>query len=261
MSPGWRKDWHIGIRATTKTRKLLAFIAAIPVELRVRDKILKSSEVNFICVHKGLRGKRLAPVLIKEITRLINRQDIWQAIYTAGVVLPKPVSTCRYYHRAINWQKLYEIGFSPLPHGSKPAFQVRKYALPDQTTTRGLREMQAKDVPKVQKLLERYLKRYELAPVFNEEEVRHWLLHDPAKVQEQVVWSYVVEVGLSSIRITESLDINELHIRTIKRRSRTSFPFTPWNPPSSAPHHTRWSAQLICSTTRRRPASQHRAWT
>jgi glycylpeptide N-tetradecanoyltransferase len=194
MSPGWRKDWHIGIRATTKTKKLLAFIAAIPVKLRVRGDVEQFSEVNFLCAHKGLRGKRLTPVLIKEITRRINLQDIWFAIYTAGIVLPAPVSTCRYYHRAINWQKLYEIGFSPLPHGSKPAFQVRKYALPDQPTTRGLREMQEKDVSDVQKLLERYLKRYEVAPAFDEEETRHWLLHDPKKWEEQVVWSYVVEV-------------------------------------------------------------------
>lgn len=31
-------------------------------------------EVNFLCVHKKLRAKRLAPVLIKEITRRVNRR-------------------------------------------------------------------------------------------------------------------------------------------------------------------------------------------
>ena len=30
------------------------------------------------------RAKRLAPVLIKEVTRRINATDIWQAVYTAG---------------------------------------------------------------------------------------------------------------------------------------------------------------------------------
>ena len=29
------------------------------------------------------RAKRLAPVLIKEVTRRINATDIWQAVYTA----------------------------------------------------------------------------------------------------------------------------------------------------------------------------------
>ena len=53
-------------------------------------------EINFLCVHKKLRTKRLAPVLIKEITRRVNLQGIFQAVYTAGVILPSPVSKCRF---------------------------------------------------------------------------------------------------------------------------------------------------------------------
>lgn len=53
-------------------------------------------EINFLCVHKKLRSKRVAPVLIREITRRVNLEGIFQAVYTAGVVLPKPVGTCRY---------------------------------------------------------------------------------------------------------------------------------------------------------------------
>ena len=52
-------------------------------------------EINFLCVHKKLRSKRMAPVLIKEITRRVNMEGIFQAVYTAGVVLPTPVGTCR----------------------------------------------------------------------------------------------------------------------------------------------------------------------
>jgi Myristoyl-CoA:protein N-myristoyltransferase, N-terminal domain len=53
------------------------------------------TEVNFLCVHKKLRDKRMAVILIKEITRRCNVRDIFQAVYTAGAVLPKPVGTCR----------------------------------------------------------------------------------------------------------------------------------------------------------------------
>ena len=52
-------------------------------------------EINFLCVHKKLRAKRVAPVLIKEITRRVHQQGLFQAVYTAGVVLPKPVASCR----------------------------------------------------------------------------------------------------------------------------------------------------------------------
>lgn len=55
-------------------------------------------EINFLCVHKKLRLKRVAPVLIREITRRVNREGIFQAAFTAGIVLPKPVATCRYYY-------------------------------------------------------------------------------------------------------------------------------------------------------------------
>ena len=55
-------------------------------------------EINFLCVHKKLRSKRVAPVLIREITRRVHLKGLFQAVYTAGVVLPKPISCCRYVH-------------------------------------------------------------------------------------------------------------------------------------------------------------------
>ena len=62
-------------------------------------------EINFLCVHKNLRSHRIAPVLIKEITRRVNitgrlkvkcyTLGIFEAAYTAGVVVPTPVSEAR----------------------------------------------------------------------------------------------------------------------------------------------------------------------
>ncbi|KAH8682747.1 acyl-CoA N-acyltransferase [Xylariales sp. PMI_506] len=194
MPPGWKKEWHVGVRAS-QSKKLVGFISAIPSPIRVRKNVVTASEVNFLCIHKKLRSKRLAPVLIKEVTRRCNLQETWQAIFTSGTVLPTPVSTCRYFHRAIDWQKLWEVGFSPLPSNSKPQYQVRKYALPDRTTLKGLREMQEKDLDAVHSLLTRYLTRFDIAPEFTKEDIRHWLLHKKAKdqLEEQVIWSYVVE--------------------------------------------------------------------
>ncbi|OAA62250.1 Myristoyl-CoA:protein N-myristoyltransferase [Cordyceps fumosorosea ARSEF 2679] len=193
MAPGWDKRYHVGVRAS-QSRKLVAFISAIPVHLRVRDQVITCSEVNFLCVHKKLRGKRLAPVLIKEVTRISNLEGVWQGLYTAGVVLPRPVSTCQYYHRPLNWQKLYEVGFSYLPHGSKPQYQVRKYAVPESTSTKGWRTMRAGDVAAVVDLQRRYAKkRYDIAPELSEAEVAHWLVPKVEPSGEQVVWTYVVE--------------------------------------------------------------------
>ena len=192
--PGWHKDWHVGIRAT-QSRKLVAFISGVPVQLRVRDTVMNGSEINFLCVHKKLRAKRLAPVLIQEITRRCHLVGVQQAIYTAGVVLPRPITTCRYFHRSIDWMKLYEIGFSPLPTGSNPKRQVTKNHIPSTTSVQGMRPMQGKDVEAVHDLLSRYLKRFTLAPVFSKEDIDHLLLHKEKTSPEQVIWTYVVEVS------------------------------------------------------------------
>ena len=53
--------------------------------------------------------------------------------------------------------------------------------------------MQLKDAPAVHSLLGRYLNRFDLAPVLDEDEIKHWLYHDEKATAEQVVWSYVVE--------------------------------------------------------------------
>ena len=193
QSPGWTREWHVGIRAST-SRKLVAFISAIPCELRVRTNILQASEVNFLCIHKKLRSKRLTPVLIKEITRRCYLREVWQAVYTAGIVLPTPVSTTRYYHRSINWQKLNDVGFSPLPRGSKPQYQVLKYKLPEYTLTKGLRPMEVRDVDAVLALLKSYLEKFDMAPIYTREEGVHWLLPKEANTSGQVIWTFVVEV-------------------------------------------------------------------
>jgi glycylpeptide N-tetradecanoyltransferase len=85
--PGYHKEWHVGVRVTSN-KKLVAFITGIPVDCKVYDKFvidrptapndsgdlilyflltrtMKMAEINFLCVHKKLRDKRLAPVLIK----------------------------------------------------------------------------------------------------------------------------------------------------------------------------------------------------
>ncbi|XP_051894375.1 glycylpeptide N-tetradecanoyltransferase 1-like [Pristis pectinata] len=87
--PGWLLQWHCGVRVVSN-RKLVGFISAIPANIQIYDHQKKMVEINFLCVHKKLRAKRVAPVLIREITRRVNLEGSYQAVYTAGVVLPKP---------------------------------------------------------------------------------------------------------------------------------------------------------------------------
>ncbi|KAG4303872.1 hypothetical protein PORY_002726 [Pneumocystis oryctolagi] len=193
MPPGFHKDWHIGVRVSA-SKKLVAFVSGIPISLRVRDNIITCSEINFLCVHKKLRSKRLTPILIKEITRRCNLSGVWQAIYTAGVILPSPISSCQYYHRSLNWQKLYTVGFSPLPKNSTILQQIQRFQLPEKTSTPGLRPISIQDLENVSNLLRSFLKKFELSQIFSNEEIKHWLI--PKKHEDSrkiTVYSYVVE--------------------------------------------------------------------
>lgn len=187
--PGFRRDWHLGVRAKKGDKKtLVGFITGIPASIQVYDDVVKMVEINFLCVHKKLRSKRLAPVLIKEITRRVNKQDVWQAVYTAGVVLPRPMSECRYYHRSLNPKKLIEVGFSHLGPRMTMARTMKLFKLPEQCTLPGIRLMTENDLDAVYELITNYLKKFPLHPVFTKEELRHSILP-----REGVVYSYVRE--------------------------------------------------------------------
>jgi glycylpeptide N-tetradecanoyltransferase len=85
LPPGQYKEWIVGVRVI-KTKKMVGFITGVPVHMILdNEHKIKMTEINFLCVYKKLRANRLAPVLIKEITRRVNRLDMWQAVYTAGV--------------------------------------------------------------------------------------------------------------------------------------------------------------------------------
>jgi hypothetical protein len=257
MSPGWRKEWNVGVRvkkADGPPGSLVAFISAIPLKIRVRDTEVQTGEVNFLCVHKKLRNKRLAPSLIKEVTRRINREGIWQGLYTGGTLLPTPVTTTRYYHRPINWQRLYQLGFSSLPPGTTPAAQGIRFHISNSTSLAGFREMRPEDAPRVRDLLDRYLARYEMAPRWDEAEFDHWIIDRTKDVKKKVVFAYVVEVSEKrrAPLLAVCVDCADLHSPPMAP-SPTSSPSTASSRACSAKRTT--CTPRTCTTTRPRPAS------
>lgn len=171
-----------------KNKKLFGFISGIPIDTVVRGRTIKMAEINFLCVHKSLRTKRLATVLIKEVTRRVNLHNIWQALYTAGVLIPLPISKTTYWHRSLNPKKLVEVGFSSLPPNMPMARYVKLLKLPNETSIKGLRSMKKGDVKAVTELLNDYLKKFEVYLHFSEKEVDHFLVP-----REKVINTYVIE--------------------------------------------------------------------
>ena len=186
--PNREADWIIGVRAGD-SKKLFGFISAIPVNMVVNGNEVLMAEVNFLCVHKKLREKRLAPLLIKEITRRVNCLNIWQAIYTSGATLPTPYGTAQYWHRNLNPKKLVDVKFSFKPSNQNMALFIKVHKLPKETATEGLRQMNENDVPKVTKAINAHLRAYHKVHItFTEDEVMHFLMP-----RTDVIWSYLVE--------------------------------------------------------------------
>jgi glycylpeptide N-tetradecanoyltransferase len=185
--PGFSADFLFGVRSSSN-KKLVAFISGVPARVKAYEKEVDVVEINFLCVHKKLRAKRLAPVLIKEVTRRVNLAGVFQAVYTAGTVLPVPVASVRYYHRSLNPKKLVTVGFSRLGNRMTMARMQKLYKLPDEPLTPGLRPMEEKDVDGVHELLNGYLAKFQLKILFSKEDVAHWLLP-----RDKVIESFVVE--------------------------------------------------------------------
>ena len=184
-APGWKKEWHVAIRSVQDS-KLMAFICAVPCKFRMRNHELNSVEVNFLCIEKSLRSKRLAPLLIKEVTRRVNLQGIFQALYTAGIPLPEPIGTAQYYHRPLNFKKLLECGFTYLPPGKTIDQMENYYKLPSKPAF-NIKPLHEKDIPIILNLFTQYMKKFQLSHHMNMEEFKHWFLP-----RDKVIYSYIV---------------------------------------------------------------------
>ena len=133
LMPTYKPHWLICVRGGKKN-KMFGCITGIPVHMMVNGNKVSMAEINFLCVHKNLRAKRLAPLLIKEITRRVNREDIWQAVYTAGITIPTPFTGATYWHRSLNPKKLVDVRFSCLPSGTPMARYIKMHKLPQQVS-------------------------------------------------------------------------------------------------------------------------------
>lgn len=214
LPPGWQSSWHVGVRVKANG-KLVAFISAIPASVSVHKTMMDLVEINFLCIHKKLRAKRLTPVLIREITRKVNLRGIWQAAYTAGALLPRPISCSRYYHRSLNPKKLIEVGFSRLQPRMTMARTIKLNSVKSTTTVPGIRPLCEKDIPAACALFMKYMAQFEMHVNVAEDEFSHWYLP-----RDGVVYTYVVE-NPDSKQLTDLVSFYSLPSSVIKHPVHT----------------------------------------
>lgn len=132
----------------------------------------------------------------------MNRENIWQAVYTAGVNIPTPITGATYWHRSLNPKKLLDVGFSHKPANLNMSRYMKLHNLKSELLMPNLRPMEAGDVPQVTSLLNNYLSNQKFHIVFSEEEVHHFMLP-----RQGVINSFV---NGDSNRISEFFSFYEL---------------------------------------------------
>lgn len=188
MPPNYDPELAFCIR-TSKTKKMVAFISGILINLIAEEKKFLATEVNFLCVLKKIRNKYMASLLIKEVTRRSNLKGVFQGFYTSGQVLPVPFAQARYYHRSLNPSKLIDVSFSSLPKKQTKKMHSLIHSLPSDNPIPDIKVMEERHVKQVRALLNTYLEKFDIKEEFSKKEIKHFLLP-----RENVMHSYVVEV-------------------------------------------------------------------
>lgn len=79
----------------------------------------------------------------------------------------------RYWHRSLNPKKLVEVGFSRLPPRVTMSMQMKLLKLKDAPSVARIRPLVASDVPQACTLLNGYLAKFGLVPVFSQVSTTH----------------------------------------------------------------------------------------
>lgn len=182
-----RNHVAISVKYIVDNKKIIVgFICGKVVKMQVNRKQLDMIEINLLCIHPKLRQKRLAPRLIKEITRQFNIKGYFYGIYTAATYLPAPVTTIKYYHRPINIEKMVDTGFSRTTNNLtveqiKNSIKVR--GKPSELFVK----MEPHHIDKSYELFNKYMEKYNYHPIYNIDEFIHLFMNN------EFVSSYVLE--------------------------------------------------------------------
>jgi glycylpeptide N-tetradecanoyltransferase len=190
QAPGLIADLHFVVRSD-KNKRIMAVITGTPKRIQVQGETVKMVEANYLAVHKSLRGKRLAQIMIQELMRRTRLNGLNQGFYTSPDPYPTPFLSVQFMNRLLNVQKLIDVGFVQAP----PQKQLAKFKLtmrlPDQKSYAikgNLRPMEKKDASAVLKLYNKQLERSLVKQKLSQEELLHIMLP-----REGLIYSYVVE--------------------------------------------------------------------
>lgn len=204
--PGMLRQYLVGFRHK-QTRKLLGFICGLPLSVSISGAVVeKAIEIKNLFIHPSLRGMRLAPLLISEVSRRVRYNGHYIALYTSSVTITRPLCKARYYQRPINLSKLLSVRFKELSRGQTLARSERRLEQ-DVVIPNGWRKMEERDAKEAHALLTSYLSRFVVHQVMSFEEFKYWFINPHPSVS-----AYVVEGRDESIKAFCCWHVLEAHV-------------------------------------------------
>ena len=159
----------VGLRSIS-TSKLIGFIAATQFTLNYEKQIVGCVEVHSLVLHPSFRGKYLAPILIKQTEKEVQRLNIAQGFFTTLTQLPiKSLAHVSYFHRILDPKFLrFTPFFTPKPFQTISQFSdFYRIEAPLNAACPHLRNYSSdSDADRVFVLLNNYLSSFKIHRVF-----------------------------------------------------------------------------------------------
>lgn len=172
---------------------LVGFISGTIIDLVINGMKNKFMEINLLCVHKDMRSKGIAPLLIKEITRRSVIFGIQTAIYTIGKKVTKPFAITHYNNIFLNIEKLKQCKFINENY-TKP---LTLYHINNVKDTYIIRKIEERDIPQLKVLINKFMKKYKVHQHFNDKELRYLFCNDI--ISANVIEDKGIIIGMYSI--------------------------------------------------------------
>ena len=85
------------LRSTEKSKQIVGVLMGVPITCTVFGASVQMVHLDFLCLAKFLRMRRMAPILFQEIFRRARVLNFSQCIFTSSVDVPGIVGDLKVY--------------------------------------------------------------------------------------------------------------------------------------------------------------------
>lgn len=176
----------------SKDKSVLAgFISGRIQRTQIKQNQLDILEVTSICIHPKIRRKKLATKLITELKRRANLDSCYQGIFSTERYIPVPFTSVNLHHRPLNVTSLVDAGFTKLTGKVQLNELENKYQLPNKTNNKTVTMLTEDNLEYVEAacdVLNKYLSRYTIHPIFTKEEFIKRFVGDNSPMSSYVIF-------------------------------------------------------------------------